>query len=188
MFTRAVPWVLKACSVGVVMLRAFSAGGAAGRHEKVLLPVAFLTVASVLPSILCCVANRALTTAYIVQSMLFLLLLHATLVGLDAFGVSHYHVAVTQTCVVHMLWSQWHTLHRLKHILIYQFVVKRLLVIMGLLSWAACVLMLPHQQIDMVALGCLMFVGETLGVVVSIVAAVLVAVGDTVEAFFGEKL
>jgi hypothetical protein len=186
MFTRSVPWVVKACTVGVVMLRAFAAGGAASRHIEVLAPVAFLTLASILPSVACCVVDRALTTAYIVQSALFLLCLHATIVGLGAFGVPEHRVAVTQTCLQYMLWSQWQTLARQKHVLIYQTAVKGLLVLVAGLSWGACVLMLPQQPPDVLALGCLMFVAETLGVVVSCVATVLVAVGDTLEAFLAE--
>jgi len=186
-FTRAIPWMLKACTVAVVMLRAFSPGGAVGRPERVLAPVAFLTLASVLPSVVCCVANRAKTTAYIVQSALFLGFTYALLLALAASGVSRYEVAVTQTCVLHMLWSQWQTLNRLKHILIYQFAVKRLLVLMGLLSWSACVLMLPHVTVDMIGLVGLMFVGELLGVAVCFVAAIIEAVGDTLEVFLTEK-
>jgi hypothetical protein len=187
LFTRSVPWVLKACTVGVVILRAFSAGGASGRHTQVLAPVAFVTLASVLPSVLCCVIDRRLTTAYIVQSVLFLLCTHATLVGLEVWQVPQYQVALTQTCVLHMLTSQWQTLDRQKHVLIYQAAVKFVLAVMAMLSWGACALMMPHLQLDMLALGCLMFVGEILGVVVSFFAAVLVAVGDTMEAFLVEK-
>jgi hypothetical protein len=72
-------------------------------------------------------------------------------------------------------------------VLIYQAAVKFVLAVMAMLSWGACALMMPHLQLDMLALGCLMFVGEILGVVVSFFAAVLVAVGDTMEAFLVEK-
>jgi hypothetical protein len=106
--------------------------------------------------------------------------------AMAASGVSRYEVAVTQTCVLHMLWSQWQTLNRLKHILIYQFAVNRLLVLMGLLSWSACVLMLPHVTVDMIGLVGLMFVGELLGVAVCFVAVIIEAVGDTLEVFLTE--
>jgi hypothetical protein len=65
MFTRAVPWLLKAWTVCTVVARAYSVGGAAGRHEHVLAPVAFVTLVSVLPSVLCGVVDRSTTTAYI---------------------------------------------------------------------------------------------------------------------------
>jgi hypothetical protein len=187
LFTRAIPWILKACTVCVVMLRALSKGGATGRPERVLVAVAFVTFASVLPSLLCCVADRAKTTAYILQSALFLGCTHAALFALDGLGVPQYQVAVTQTCVLHMLWSQWQVLDRHKQILIYQPAVKVVLVLVALLSWGASVLMLPHVPVDMLALVGLMFVGEVLGVIVCFVAAMLVAVGDTVEAFLTDK-
>lgn len=187
LFTRAIPWMLKACTVSVVMLRAFSAGGAAGRPERVLSLVAFLTLASVLPSLVCCVADRATTTAYVVQSVLFLGCTHATLLALEAAGIPQYQVAMTQTCLLHMLWSQWHALDRRKQVLIYQPAVKVLLVLLALLSWGACVLMLPHTSVDLLALAGLMFVGEVLGVAVSFFEAMLVAVGDTLEDFLTEK-
>lgn len=188
LFTRSIPWMLKACTVSVVILRAFSSGGASGRPERVLALVAFLTLASVLPSIVFCVADRATTTAYIVQSALFLGCTHAALLALAACGVTQCQVAMTQTCVLHMLWSQWHVLDQRKHILIYQQAVKVLLVIVALLSWSVFVLMLPHVPVDLAALVSLMFVGEVLGVAVCFVAAILVAVGDTLEAFLTENV
>lgn len=187
LFTRAIPWLLKACTLGVVMLRTFSAGGAAARPERVLAAVSFVTMASVLPSIVFSVADRAATTAYIMQSALFLWSTHAALFALAWCGAPQHAVALTQTCVLHMLWSQWHALDQRKAVLIYQPAMKALLALTALLSWGACVLMLPHASVDILALCALMFVGEVLGVAVCFVAAVLVAVGDTVEAFLTER-
>ena len=184
MFTRAVPWLLKACTVCAVVARAYSVGGAAGRHEHVLAPVAFVTLASVLPSILCGVVDRSTTTAYIMQSALYLLAVHAATLALERCELPLHSVALTQTCVVHMLWSQWQALSRHKHVLIYQDAVQTLLVVLALLAWSACVLMLPHVAVDMLALGGLMFAGEVLGVAVSLVAGMLSSAGDTAEAFF----
>lgn len=186
MFMRAVPWVFKACTVCAVVMRSFSAGGAVGRPERVLVPVAFLTLASVLPSIISSVADRTSTTAYIVQSALFLLGVHATIVALEKCGVPEYSVAVTQTCMVHMLWSQFHALERRKNLLIYQQAVQILLWVMAVLSWGACVLMLPHLAVDIFALGGLMFVGEVLGVAVSLLAGTIRAVSDVAEAWLTE--
>ena len=187
MFTRAVPWVLKACTVFAMVMRSFSAGGAVGRPELVLVPVAFLTFASVLPSMLASVMDRAKTTTYIVQSTLFLLGVHATIVALQLWHMDEYSVAVTQTCVVHMLWSQFDTLKRHKHVLIYQRAVQVLLSVLAVVSWGACVLMLPHLAVDIFALGVLMFVGEVLGVAVSLVAGTIAAVGNVAEAWLTER-
>jgi hypothetical protein len=184
MFTRAVPWLLKACTVCAVVGRAYSVGGAAGRHEHVLAPVAFVTLVTVLPSMLCGVVDRATTTTYIIQSSLFLLGVHAATLALERCELPQHTVALTQTCVVHMLWSQWQALGRHKHVLIYQDAVRTLLVVVAMLAWFACVLMLPHVAVDMLALGGLMFAGEVLGVAVSVVAGMFAAAGDTVEAFF----
>jgi hypothetical protein len=186
LFTRAVPWLLKACTVCAVVSRSMSVGGAAGRHEQVLAPVAFVTIASVLPSTVCGVVNRAATTAYIVQSVLFLLGLHAATLALERWELPQHTVALTQTCLVHMLWSQWHSLHKHKHVLIYQEAVQTLQVVLALLAWFTCVLMLPHVAVDLVALGGLMFAGEVLGVAVSLVAGMLGAFCDTAEAFFAD--
>jgi hypothetical protein len=187
MFTRAVPWVLKACTVCTVVMRAFSAGGAVGRPERVLVPVAFLTLASVLPSIVSSVIDRATTTAYIVQSALFLLGVHVTILALERWDLPEYSVAVTQTCLVHMLWSQFDALERRKHVLVYQSAVQLLVCLMAIVSWGACVLMLPHLAVDIFALGGLMFVGEVLGVAVSLVAGMVAAVGNLVEAWLTER-
>jgi hypothetical protein len=65
--------------------------------------------------------------------------------------------------------------------------VKALLLPLAALCWGACVLMLPHLTLDMAALSALMFVAEVLGLAVSFGAAVLLAIGDTVEAFFAER-
>jgi hypothetical protein len=187
MFTRAVPWVLKACTVCAVVMRAYSSGGATGRPERVLAAVAFFTFASVLPSIVSSVVDRATTTAYIVQSALFLVGMHATIVVLERLNVPEYSVAVTQTCILHMLWSQFDTLQRRKHVLIYQEAVQTLLCVFGLLSWCVCVLMLPHLAVDIFVLGGLMFVGEVLGVAVSLVAMMVAVVGNVVEAWLTER-
>ena len=187
MFTRAVPWVLKACTVCAVATRSMSAGGAAGRHEHVLAPIAFLTLASVLPSTVCSVVDRTTTTAYIIQSALFMLAVHAATLALERWQQPQHTVALTQTCVVHMLWSQWQTLHKHKHVLIYQQAVKTLLLVLAVLSWSACVLMLPHVTVDILALGGLMFVGEVLGVAVSVVAGMLATLGNTAEALFEQS-
>ena len=187
MFTKSVPWILKACTVSAVVMRAFSAGGAIGRPEQVLVPIAFMTFATVLPSILSSVVDRATTTAYIVQSALFLVAVHATIVALERWHVPQYSVAVTQTCVLHMLWSQFDALQRRKHVLIYQSGVKILLCVLAIVSWCACVLMLPHLAVDIFVLGGLMFVGEVLGVVVSLVAGTVAAVGNMAEAWLTER-
>ncbi len=186
-FTRAVPWVLKACTVGAVAARALGAGGAAGRHTHVLAPVAFVTLASVLPSTFCCVVDRAKTTAYVVQSALFLLGVHAATIALERAELPQHCVALTQTCLAHMLWSQWQTLRRHKEVLIYQGAVQAVLVAVALLSWGACVLMLPQAAVDMPALFGLMFAGEVLGVAVSVAAGVLAAAGDAAEAFLADE-
>ena len=85
------------------------------------------------------------------------------------------------------MWSQWHALDRHKQILVYQPAVRVLLVLVSLLSWGTCALMLPCVSVDMFALCGLMFVGEVLGVAVCFVAAIFVAVGDTVEAFLTDR-
>jgi len=178
---------LKACTVFAVVMRSFSAGGAVGRPERVLVPVVFLTIVSVMPSIVCSVVHRATTTAYIVQSILFLLGVYAMIVALERWQAKQYSVAVTQTCVLHMLWSQVDALERRKHVLVYQNAVKILLSAMALVSWSVCVLMLPHLAVDIFALGGLMFVGELLGVAVSLVAGTVAAVGDVAEAWLTER-
>jgi hypothetical protein len=182
MFTRAVPWVLKACTVCAVVMRSFSAGGATGRPDRVLAAVAFVTFASVLPSIVSSVTDRAATTAYIVQSGLFLLGVHAAMVGLERHA-PQYTIAVTQTCVLHMLWSQFNALERRKHLLVYQDAVQTVVCVVAVLSWCACVLMLPHLAVDIFALCGLMFVGEVLGVAVSTVAVAVNVVGNVAEAW-----
>ncbi len=151
------------------------------------MPVAFATLVSVMPSILCSVVNRATTTAYIVQSILFLLGVYAMLVALERWQVKQYSFAVTQTCLLHMLWSQFDTLERRKYVLVYQNGVRVLLSVMALLSWSACTLMLPHLAVDIFALGGLMFVGEILGVAVSLVAGTVAVVGNVVEAWLTEQ-
>lgn len=186
MFTGSVPWVLKACTVCAVMVRVFSAGGAAGRPERVLAPVAFLTLASVLPSILSSVIDRVTTTAYIMQSALFLLGVHVLILGLERWHLSEHSVAATQTCLLHMLWSQFHALERRKHVLVYQGAVQLLVCVMALVSWSVCMLMLPHLSVDIFALGGLMFAGEVLGVVVSLIAGMVASVGNLVEAWLTE--
>jgi len=185
MFTRAIPWTLKACTVCAVTLRSYAGEGAAARHEHLFAAVSFVTLASVLPSLLRCVVDRPKTTAYVVQSLLFLVGVHATLLALQASGVRQYDVAVTQTCLLHMLWSQWHALERHPQVLIYRAAVQPLLALTAVAAWGACVLMLPHATVDMLALGGLMFVGEVLGVFVSVVAAILAGVGDTMEECLG---
>jgi hypothetical protein len=188
MFTRAMPWALKACTVGVVMTRALTAGGASGRHDQVLVPVAFLTLASVVPSTVVCVVDRTRTTSYIVQIALFLLFVHAAVLALEKWHAEQYTVAVTQTCVVYMLCSQYETLARHKHLLVYQVGVKSLLVLMAVVSWSVCALMMPLVTVDIMAVVGLMFVGEVLGVAVSLVAAVVVAVCDTAAAALEDKV
>jgi hypothetical protein len=187
-FTRAMPWAFKACTLCVVLTRALSAAGATGRHEHVLVPVGFFTLASVLPSTVSCVVDRARTTAYIVQSALFLLSVHGAMVALEKWHMQEYKVALTQTCVAHMLWSQWHTLGGHKHVLIYQGAVQALAAGLAVLAWGVCALMMPRVTVEIVPLVCLMFVGEVLGVGVSFVAAIVLAVGDTVEAGFVDRL
>jgi hypothetical protein len=187
LFTRAIPWLLKAFTVCAVMLRSYSGGGAAPRPERVLAAVAFATLTGVLPSILFSVTDRAATTAYVIQSALFLGGTHASLLALDMSGFPHYQVAVAQTCMLHMLWSQWLALDRYKQVLVYQSAVRALVALVALMSWAAFALMLPRISVDMLALCGLMFVGEVLGVAVCFVAAVILAVGDTIEAFLTER-
>jgi hypothetical protein len=187
-FTRAMPWALKACTMCVVLTRALSATGATGRHEHVLVPVGFFTLASVLPSTVSSVVDRARTTAYIVQSALFLLSVHGAMLALERWHMQEYNVALTQTCVAHMLWSQWHTLRRHKHVLIYQGAVQSLAAGLAVLAWGVCALMMPRVTVEIAPLVGLMFVGEVLGVGVSFLAAIVLAVGDTVEAGFLDRL
>jgi hypothetical protein len=187
MFTRAMPWAFKACTVGAVTTHAFSATVTNARQEHVLLVVSFLTLASVLPSIVSCVVDRTKTTAYIVHSALFLLCIHAAVLALETWHWPQYKVAVTQTCVLHLLWSQWRTLAHNKHILIYQGPVECILIATAVLSWSVCALMMPRFPVDILALVGLIFVGEVVGVAVSLLAAILAAVGDMGEACFTDK-
>ena len=91
--------------------------------------------AAVLPSTLSSVVDRTKTTAYIVQSALFLLGVHAAVLALGRWDGQQYTVAVTQTCVMHMLCSQYRTLVRHKHLLVYQGLVRCLLALMAAVSW-----------------------------------------------------
>jgi len=181
MCTRSVPWTLKACTIGAVVTRTLSATETNTRQEHVLLAVCFMTLASVLPSVVSCVADRRKTTAYIVHSALFLVCTHGALAALHRWQHANYTVAVTQTCVVHLLWSQWRALSQERNILIYQDQVRWLVAATALLSWCVCALMLPRISPDIVALVGLMFVGEVLGVIASMSAAILVSIGDTAE-------
>jgi hypothetical protein len=181
------PWAFKACTVCAVTTHLFSATGTNARQEYVLLGVCFLTLASVLPSVVSCVVDRTQTTAYIVHSALFLLCIHAAVLALETWHWQQYKVAVTQTCVLHLLWSQWRTLANNKHVLIYQGPVQCVLVATAILSWGVCALMMPRFPVDIVAVVGLMFLGEVVGVAVSLLAAILLAVGDMAEACFADK-
>lgn len=187
MFTRAMPWAFKACTLGAVTTQAFSGTATNARQEYVLVGVCFLTLASVLPSIVSCVVDRTKTTAYIVHSALFLLCIHAAVLALETWHWQQYRVAVTQTCLLHLLWSQWRTLTHNKHVLIYQGPVQCMLVATAILSWSVCALMMPRFPVEIVGLVGLMFVGEVVGVAVSLVAAVLVGVGDMAETCLADK-
>lgn len=187
MFTRAMPWAFKACTLGAVTTQAFSGTATNARHEYVLLAVCFVTLASVLPSVLSCVVDRTKTTAYIVHSALFLLCIHAVVLALETWHWQQYRVAVTQTCVLHLLWSQWRTLTHNKHVLIYEGPVQCMLVATAVLSWSVCALMMPRFPVEIVPLVGLMFVGEVVGVAVSLVAAILVGIGDMAETCLGDK-
>ena len=187
MFTRAMPWTFKAGTLCYMLTRTFSAGGATGRPEHVLVPVAFLTLASVLPSMVSSVVDRTKTTSYIVQSALFLLCVHAAVLALEEWDGQQYTVAVTQTCVMHMLCSQFKTLVRHKHLLVYQGAVRCLIALMAAVSWSACALMMPLVKVDIMAVVGLMFVGEVVGVAVCFVAAVLLGLCDTAAAVFDDK-
>ncbi len=186
MFTRAMPWTFKADTLCYMLTRTFSAGGATGRPEHVLVPVAFLTLASVLPSTVSSVVDRAKTTAYIVQSALFLLCVHAAVLALEEWD-EEYTVAVTQTCVMHMLCSQYKMLVRHKHLLVYQGAVRCLIALIATVSWSACALMMPLVKVEIMAVVGLMFVGEVVGVAVCFVAAVLLGLCDTTTAVFDDK-
>jgi hypothetical protein len=187
MFTRAMPWTFKAGTLCYMLTRTLSAGGATGRAEHVLVPVAFLTLASVLPSTLSSVVDRAKTTAYIMQSALFLLCMHAAVLALEHWDGQQYTLAVTQTCVMHMLCSQYRALVRHKHLLVYQGAVRCLLALMALMSWSACALMMPLVQVDIMALVGLMFAGEVVGVAVCFVAAVFLGVCDAAAAALDDR-
>jgi len=186
-FTRAMPWTFKAGTLCFMLTRTMSAGGATGRAEQILVPIAFLTLASVLPSMLSSVADRAKTTAYIVQSAFFLLCLHAAVLALKRWQNEQYTLAVTQTCVMHMVCSQYRALVRHKHLLVYQGAVRYLLVLMAILSWSACALMMPLVQVDIMALVGLMFAGEVVGVAVCFVSAVVLGVCDAAAAALDDR-
>lgn len=187
MFTRAMPWTFKAGTLCYMLTRTLSAGGATGRADHVLVPVAFLTLASVLPSTLSSVVDRAKTTAYIMQSALFLLCLHAAVLALEHSDGQQYTLAVTQTCVMHMLCSQYRALVRHKHLLVYQGAVRYLLALMAIMSWSACALMMPLVQVDIMSLVGLMFAGEVVGVAVCFVAAVVLGVCDAAAAVLDDR-
>jgi predicted ribosome-associated RNA-binding protein Tma20 len=123
-----------------------------------------------------------------VQSALFLLSVHGAMLLLERWHMHEYEVALTQTCVAHMLWSQWHTLGRHKHVLIDQGAVRSLAGGLSVLAWGVCALMMPRATVEIVPLAGLMFVGEVLDVGVSLMTAVVLAVGDTVEAGFVDRL
>lgn len=182
-FTQSPPWILKALNVCVILtteLHALHINGS-DKHAHVLLFLHILTPATLLPSLVSAVANRRLTTSYVVQSVLFLVGTQYAVSLLAAVELQQYTVPVMSTCACHMLWAQGRTLSVHKKLLVYQGAVQYVLCGSAVLVWTACTLMMPHLKVEVLPLIALLWSGEVLGLAVALLAAMLESAGSVYE-------
>jgi hypothetical protein len=142
--------------------------------------VCISTLSSVMPSIVFSMSNRKKTTAYIMQSALYLTGVYTVLDVLLAYSAQHC-VLVTYLLLCHFLAAQVSVLHQQPHVLMYSSVVVRLnCALLALLS-LLCLWMCPRVHVHGVSITGMLFLPELLGVLVTAVHSIVKAFGDLFE-------
>ena len=185
-FTQTTPWMLKALNTCIVLtteMHAIHVNGS-DKHAHILLFLNILTPAMLIPSVVSPMADRRLTTSYIVQSVLFLVGMQYAIALLPTVQMEQYTVPLMCACVCHMLWSQGRALSLHKKVLIYQRAVQYVVWSSAVLLWIACTLMMPRLKVEIIPLIALLWTGEFIGLTVALLAMVLESAGAVWESLF----
>jgi len=182
LFMQGCPWAVKIWTLAIALLSDVLAEHTSNplRHSYVFALVCISTLSSVMPSIVFSMSNRKKTTAYIMQSALYLTGVYTVLDVLLAYSAQHC-VLVTYLLLCHFLAAQVSALHHQPHVLMYSSVVVRLnYALLALLS-LVCLWMCPRVHVHGVSITGMLFLPELLGVLVTAVHSIVKAFGDLFE-------
>ena len=185
MFTKTSPWLLKLVILAVVIMSEFSWLHVPknNRHRPVLYMLSGYIFATLLPSVVFAVPNRAQTTRYVVQTVLMILYMFYFVALLRLHGLEKYEVVSTQLIVSHILWAQSEQLHSKTPIMLYQGAIvflNRLLLLAVVFLYA---FLHPRSELEHLTLLAVLFVPEVLGLFVYVISFVIHELGVIFENF-----
>lgn len=187
LFMHPCPWTVKFWALAIVMLSDFVAVPSSNtdRYRYVFALVCLVTFSSVMPSLIFSISSRKNTTAYIMQSGLYLASAHTILGLLEVFSQQHC-VLVTYLLMCHFLSAQLKALKQHRRTLLYStFIVNLNFVLVCILS-LVCLLICPQVHIQGLWMTAMLFMPEVLGLAVSAVHCVVKGLGDLYEEYMDE--
>ena len=187
LFMHGCPWAVKIWTLVIALLSDVLAVHSANpqRYSYVFALVCISTLSSVMPSMAFSMSNRRKTTAYVMQSALYLTAVYTVLDLLCSYSAQHC-VLVTYLLLCHFLAAQVRVLREQPHVLMYAGVIVRVhYALLALLS-LVCLWICPPVHVHGVSITGMMFLPELLGVLVTAVHSIVKAFGDLFEECMNE--
>jgi hypothetical protein len=182
LFINGCPWAVKIWTLVIALLSDVLAVDTSNPHRYMYVfgLVCVSTLSSVMPSMAFSMSNRKKTTAYIMQSALYLTAVYTVLDVLLAHSAEHC-VLVTYLLLCHFLTAQVNVLRLQPHVLMYSGVIVRLqyaqLVVLSLVCACIC----PPVHVHGLWITGMLFLPELLGLLVTAVHSIVKAFGDLFE-------
>jgi hypothetical protein len=183
------PWAVKIWTLVIALLSDVLAVHSSNRHRYsyVFALVCISTLSSVMPSMAFAMSNRKKTTAYILQSALYLTAVYTVLDVLLTYSAQHC-VLVTYLLLCHFLTAQATVLREQPHVLMYASAIVRLhYALLALLS-LVCLCICPPVHVHGVSITGMMFLPELLGLLVTAVHSIVKAFGDLFEECMNDEM
>ena len=189
LFMHGCPWAVKIWTLVIALLSDVLAVHSANpqRYSYVFALVCISTLSSVMPSMFFSMSNRRKTTAYVMQSALYLTAVYTVLDLLFSYSAQHC-VLVTYLLLCHFLAAQVRVLREQPHVLMYAGVIVRVhCALLALLS-LVCLWICPPVHVHGVSITGMLFLPELLGLVVTAVHSIVKAFGDIYEECMGDDV
>ena len=189
LFMHSCPWAVKICTLVIALLSDVLAVDSTNpqRYSYVFALVCISTLSSVMPSMAFSMSNRKKTTAYIMQSALYLTGVYTVLDLLLSYSAEHC-VLVTYLLLCHFLTAQVTVLREQPHVLMYSSVIVRLNCALLVLLSLVCLCICPRVHVHGVSITGMLFLPELLGLVVTAVHSIVKAFGDIYEECMGDDV
>jgi hypothetical protein len=182
LFMHGCPWAVKIWTLVIALLSDVLAVHSSNphRYSYVFAFVCICTLSSVMPSMAFAMSNRKKTTAYIMQSALYLTGVYTVLDVLLSYSAQHC-VLVTYLLLCHFLTAQATVLREQPHVLMYASAIVRLHYAQLALLSLVCLCICPPVHVHGVSITGMMFLPELLGLLVTAVHSIVQAFGDLFE-------